>query len=210
MNILIVGGSSGLGLEIARKFSGEHVVVTGLEKPNADVDARTFDLTQPNLGDATAKFVADLPEIDVLVYAAGLYPQGRITDLTPKQIEDSLSVAGRGMLYFARELLDKQGKLAEIITITSIAQYKPLEKEVVYNFVKAGLGHFCNGLSLDERVGKVLVVAPQAMRNDDEPGDATPRRWVAEQTMQARTEPYEFKRINILRRPDRVEEVEKR
>lgn len=213
MNTLMVGGTSGLGLELARAYAGrgDKVIVAGRGVPNEKfADFYEFDLTTPNLSAAVDEFIDKLPDIDSLVYVAGLYPAGRVTELAPEQIEAALSVAGRGLIYFARSLLLKQGKLDEVITVTSMAQFNPAEKEVVYNFVKAGAGHFSNGLAKDERVGKVLVVAPSAMKNADEPGDALARDWVARQIIKASDEDYEFKLVKILRRPARVEVVEKR
>src|SRR3989344_3548452 len=128
MNVLIVGGSSGLGLELVKKLTkeGYKVIAIGRDAPkDSGLDVREFDLTQTDLPRAIDDFVKDLPPIDSLYYVAGLYPPGAITDLPPEQIDASLSVGGRGLMFFVRSLLAKQGNLSELMTVTSTVQYEP-------------------------------------------------------------------------------------
>lgn len=219
MNVLIVGGSSGLGLALAKDFAnaGDKVTVTGRTRPKVDfVQFEKLDLSEDS-ANRIAELVARLPQIDRLVYSAGFYQFGRVTDLTNQQIEEMISVSGVGLIYFMRELLAKQGKLKELITITSSSQWTPRKNEPIYNFVKAGIGHFSNSMAEDGRVGKVLVVGPSGMRtefwDDYKPDDydkMLDKAWVAEQIMKASPGTYKYKFIKILRLPARVEVVEKR
>jgi len=219
MRILIVGGSSGLGLEIAKLFAPKNeVIVTGRKNPQVKFATfKKFDLSQPDLAAAVKSFVQKLPQINVLVYAAGYYQEGTLTDLTDKQIEEMLNVGGRGLIYFAKYLLDKQGKLDELITITSTSQWTPRKLEPIYNFIKAGGGHLSNGLAEDGRIKKVLVAGPAGMRTAfwdgikrDDLDEMLDPAWVAEQIAAAGPGEYRYKFIKIMRQPARVEEVEKR
>ena len=220
MTVLVVGGSSGLGLALAKELSdaGAEVIVTGRKDPKVkSARFHKFDLSAASLVVKIDKYVKTLPKINSLFYVAGFYQYGTVTDLSPKQIEDMLSVGGRGLIYFARALLAKQGGFDELVTITSTSQWMPRKFEPIYNFIKAGEGQFSNGLAEDGRIKKVLVVGPSGMRTEfwdgvdhDEWEEFLDKGWVAQQIMKARGGKYKYKFIKILRGPARVEIAESR
>ncbi len=206
MNTLIIGGTSGLGLELARNMSGEgeRPIIAGRHDPLVNfAEYREFDLAGGNLPVRIGEFVTKLPPIKALVYAAGFYQEGRITDLSDEQVDEMVDVGGRGLMFFVKKLLEKQDRLDELITITSTSQWTPREREPVYNFVKAGAGHYSHGQSLDRRVGKTLVIGPSGMATefwDDTEKDTSAMMrpdWVAARIMELRQrdETYVFAKI---------------
>jgi short-subunit dehydrogenase len=219
MTTLIVGGSSGLGLALAKEFADrdDKVIVTGRSKPDVDfAEFMKLDLsTKP--AKSIEAMVKDLPKIDRLVYAAGFYQFGRVTDLTNEQIEEMINVTGAGLIYLMRELLVKQDNLKELITITSTSQWIPRKTEPIYNFAKAGIGHFSNAMAEDGRVDKVMVAGPSGMRTKfwdgverDDLDKMLDKAWVAEQIIRELPGDYSYKFIQILRQPARVEVVDQR
>ncbi len=220
MSRLIVGGTSGLGLEIARDFheQGDEVYVTGRrELEEGGIHYEQFDLAASNLPQRIGELVTKLPEINTLVYAAGYFQEGRVTDLSEKHIEEMIDVGGRGLVYFTRAILEKQGKLDELVTITSTSQWTPRKLEPIYNFVKAGAAHFSSALAEDGRVDKVLVAGPAGMdtafwegvERDDIDSMLDPS-WVADEVIKLREDTYRYRFAKILREPARVEVVETR
>jgi short-subunit dehydrogenase len=219
MQTLIVGGSSGLGLALAKEFTdlGDRVIVSGRHAPDVDfVEFRELDLSKTP-AKLIKGFVQDLPDIGRLVYSAGFYQDGLVTDLSDQQIEEMVNVAGLGLVYFMRDILQKQGELKELITITSTSQWTPRQKEPIYNFAKAGLGHFSNAMAEDGRVGKVLVAGPSGMRTKfwdgvkrDDMHQMLDKEWVAKEIVKALKGDYKYKFIKLLRQPARAEEAEKR
>lgn len=220
MNTLIVGGTSGLGLEIAKGFSelGGDVYVTGRrELEEAGLHYERFDLSEPNLPQRVGELGMKLPEISTLVYAAGYFQEGRVTDLSEEQIEEMIDVGGRGLIYFTRALLEKQGKLDELVTITSTSQWTPRKLEPIYNFAKAGAAHFSNAIAEDGRVEKVLVAGPAGMNTafwegierDDFDKMLDPS-WVAGEVLKLRDDDFKYRFAKIMREPARVEVVETR
>lgn len=197
----------------------DEVIITGRTDPNVDfAQFHHLELTGQDLPKRIGEFVSGLPEIGVCVYAAGFYQEGSITDLAEEQIEKMLDVGARGLIYAVRELLRKQDGLDELITITSSSQYTPRPLETVYNFVKSGEALFSSALAEDERVGKVLLVAPSGMqtafwrdRPDKDTSEYLDPKWVAEQIQQLRHESYHFKEARIQRgNPPKVEEFQSR
>ena len=166
MNTLIIGGTKGLGIETAKLLAarGENVVVTGRTDPRVEgVGFHVQDLTTKNLGESFSNILKTLPTIDRIIYNAGILHEAHITDFTQKQIEDMVHIGLMGLMLCVQETLKKQGKIDELVTITSTSQFTPREKESTYNAVKAGAAHFTEGISLDPRVKKCIVVAPAGM-----------------------------------------------
>lgn len=219
MNTVIIGGTTGLGLELAKKYqaNGDTVIVTGRNQPEGRFNFKSFDLSEANLATRASKFISETQMIDRLVYAAGYFQEGRITDLSETNIEEMINVGGRGLIYFIKSILEKQGALAELVTITSTSQWTPRQKEPVYNFVKAGAAHFSNAIAEDRRVSKVLVAGPAGMRTAfwdgvarDDLDQMLDPAWVAEQIIKLMEEDYSYRFARILRQPARVEVIETR
>lgn len=216
---LVFGGTSGLGLEIAKNMRSEgSVVVTGRHDPEVDgIDYKELELHDSQLSQKLGQLILELDGVHTMVHAAGYYQEGRITELNEDQIEEMLDVGGRSLIYAVRSVLKEQDTLDELITITSTSQWVPRQYEPVYNFIKAGGAHFSNAMAEDGRVEHVLVVGPAGMHTafwngverDDKDGMLEPS-WVAGEIMKIREQDYRYKFVKILREPPRIEEVEQR
>ncbi len=217
MHTLIIGGSRGIGWELAVLYAkeGDTVTVTGRKAPDKQHARITFQKLDLSVADYAAKIkncTDKLPDIDRFVYAPGYFQEGTITDLSEAEIQDMVQVCGTGCIFAARDILLKQGKLAECIVITSTSQWTPREKESIYNFAKAGVGHFANGLSLDKRVGKMLVAGPAGTntafygnRTSVDTSTFLNPDWVARQIYEQAKGDYQYKFVKILRDPATVE-----
>jgi short-subunit dehydrogenase len=219
MNTLIIGGTTGLGLELAKKYhtNGDVVIVTGRKEVKVPFEFKPFDLSEANLASRIGIFISEIPTIERLVYAAGYFQEGRITDLSDDNIEEMINVGGRGLIYFVKSILEKQGSLEELVTITSTSQWTPRQKEPIYNFIKAGGAHFSNAVAEDGRVAKVLVAGPAGMRTAfwedverDDLDEVLDPSWVADQIVELENDTYTYRFVRILRQPARVEIIETR
>jgi short-subunit dehydrogenase len=216
MNCLIIGGTSGLGLSLAQKLQDNYVVhITGRHKPDIpDLHFHALDLSAPDFRKHADALIAGLPHIDLLVYAAGFFQDGTLTDLDVQQIDEMLGVGLTAPLYITRAVLHNQNDLPEFIAITSTSQWTPRLREPVYTAVKAGLGAFANSLSLDPRVKKTLVAGPAGMAtnfwHDTDPTEhdistMLDPDWVADKIQELRKDTYTYAFARILRQPARVE-----
>jgi NAD(P)-dependent dehydrogenase (short-subunit alcohol dehydrogenase family) len=215
--IVVIGGSSGLGLELAKRAqaTGAEVHITGREDPQ--VDELAFHRLVLDTGDVLKQFnelYSAIGHVDTLVVAAGFFQEGRVDDLSAGAIESMLAVGARAPIYGVRQLLQAQHQLAELLVITSTSQFVARVDEPIYNFVKAGTAHFTRAMAEDERIKKVLLVAPGGMKTkfwQDSGRDTSAMLdpgWVADQIVEAEKGEYRYRFIKIFREPKKVEEVE--
>jgi len=220
MRSLIVGGTSGLGLEIAKLLLslGDEVIITGRKNPGIKgLQFQKFNLDLgPELASAVDTFVSALPKIDRLFYVAGFYQEGNITELEDQAIKNMLDVGLNAPIWFVRELLQNQHEIPQFVAVTSSASHTPREREIVYSAAKSGLGQFANSLSLDPRVKKVLVAAPGGIRTpfwqatEHNTSTFNDPVWVARQIVDALGVDFNYAFVRILRNPARTEVVETR
>jgi NAD(P)-dependent dehydrogenase (short-subunit alcohol dehydrogenase family) len=219
MNALVVGGTKGLGFELAKflKDSHDRVIVTGrsgLITKEVDFVQLNFraDIESGNLLDS----IVERGSYRTVVYNPGFYQEGRIDELADEQIMDMITVGFLGASYLMQRIMRAQRRLEQFIAVTSTSQWTPRELEPVYTGVKAALGMFANSLSLDPRIQKTLVVGPSGMKTDfwkgtnkDTSGMLEPA-WVAEKIVELLEGNFKYKYARILRGPERVEIVETR
>jgi NAD(P)-dependent dehydrogenase (short-subunit alcohol dehydrogenase family) len=197
-----------LGYSLAQGLVENHeVYVTGRREPEgmSKINFCALELATDTLGRDIAKLLERLPAIDLLVYAAGFYQDGTITDLDVHQIYEMIDVGLVAPILFVRELLERQKTLEGFIAITSTSQWTPRLAEPVYTAAKAGLGAVANSLSLDDRIGKTLVAAPAGMDTpfwagtDKDTSTMLDPDWVARQIIaeysDASYQQYKFVRI---------------
>ncbi|MEK7194219.1 MAG: SDR family oxidoreductase [Patescibacteria group bacterium] len=226
MNVLIVGGSSGLGLEIGTKLleKGASIYTTGRSPKlvSQGLVFLEFNITEDlsHLRSDLDKMLATLPVIDLLVYAAGFFENGQIAELSDNHIAQMVNVGITAPALILQRIIRKQGSLAGLIVITSTSQWIPRETEPVYSAVKAGLAMLAQSVSLDKRIKKTLVVGPAGMNTNFWSGtdrDTTPfmlPQEVAVQILELWQGQYTYRLARILRaptpKPERVQILETR
>ena len=167
---LVTGGSSGLGLALARMLRDEGYELTLVARRPEPLEEAASDLgafaVPANLGDADecVRVVAAHAErfggMNVLVNSAGLGIGGNIADLETKKIALQLDVNLFGPLVVTREALpllrDSRG---HVFTLASIAGTIPTPGLAVYGATKAALIAFTNSLNREEAEHGVRATA---------------------------------------------------
>ena len=215
---LIVGGTSGLGLELAKACTqrGYTVTVTGRTDPklpsatfvpfNISGDANTVNEDINSL-------VGDIGQIDALFYAAGFYQEGSIDALQFDEIATMMNVGLLAPALLVSRLKAALSTKLDVMFITSSSQYTPREKEPVYTAVKSGLGMLGASLALAREIGKVLVVAPSGMKTpfwDGQSQDTSKMlspEWVTQRVIELWSGHFKYRYAKILREPPSVEIV---
>ena len=219
--ILIVGGTSGLGLELARIYSqdGHTVCVTGRSAPElANIQFEALSITSDNatLQTDLDQLVSSFDRVNTLVYAAGFLQRGTIDTLSDAALQQMTNVGLLAPMLLVQRLKNRLDTPLKVMLITSSSQYTPRELEPAYCAVKAGLGMLGASLVRDSKIGKVLVAAPSgintnfwsgetesAMTNDAD--KMLSAAWVAEQVVELSSGSFKYKYAKILRNPPRTE-----
>ena len=170
---LVTGGSSGIGLAIARMLREEGFGLTLVSRRAEKVEAAAAELgadaVAANLGDEAecARVVAAHRErfgrLDMLVNSAGIGIAGRVEDLPAKHFDLQLGVNLRG-LYFVTQaaiplLRETKGW---IVNLASIAGTLPSPGLAVYGATKAAVLALTRSLNeeLDADGVRAIAIAP--------------------------------------------------
>ncbi|MGH3065359.1 MAG: SDR family oxidoreductase [Gaiellaceae bacterium] len=167
---LVTGGSSGIGLALARMLREEGYDLTLVARRPEPLEEAARELgalaVSANLGDGDecVRVVAAHAErfggLNVLVNSAGLGIGGNIATLETKKIDLQLDVNLLGTLVVTREALPLlRASRGHVITLASIAGTIPTPGLAVYGATKAALIAFTNSLNREEAEHGVRATA---------------------------------------------------
>lgn len=167
---LITGGSSGIGLAIARALSEDGFELTLASRTRDKVETAAAELgALPVTADVAneadcARLVAEHRErhgrLDVLVNSAGVGIAGNVDELSAKQIDLQLDVNLRGLMLVtgaALPLLREARGL--VVNLASIAGTMGTPLLPVYGAAKAAVIQFTNTLNRGEQEHGVRATA---------------------------------------------------
>jgi len=182
--VIVTGGSSGIGREVARRFgaAGATVVVADVREDPRDVDAETptHELIRDAGGDAyysetdvsdpddVAALVAGAREfggVDVMVNNAGISRGGAFLDVTPDELDALYETNVKGVFFgtqaAGRDMRDR-GVEGCIINTASISSELSQYEHVAYDVSKGGVKMATKGAALEFGAFDVRVnaVAP--------------------------------------------------
>jgi NAD(P)-dependent dehydrogenase (short-subunit alcohol dehydrogenase family) len=167
---LVTGGSSGIGLAIARVLHAEgHALTLAARKPErleaaaAELDAHAVSVDVRSEEDC-ARLVAEHAErhggLDVLVNSAGVGVAGSIGDMPTKHWDLQQSVNLRGAFLVTREALPLlRAARGYVINLASIAGTIPTPGLAGYGAAKAALIALTRSLAREEADNGVRVTA---------------------------------------------------
>ncbi len=119
-NILIIGGSYGIGLEVAKDLSAKHNIIvasrTNENLSNLDVHYVQFDVLQDHISDA------DIPdEIHGLVYCPGSINLRPFKGLKPSIFENDFQLNVMGAIRVIQALLPRFKSEGSIVLYSTVA-----------------------------------------------------------------------------------------
>jgi uncharacterized oxidoreductase len=186
--ILITGGGSGIGRELAHRFHalGNKVIVAGRRREQLDetvsgregMDAIELDVSDPASIEAAAReLLRDHPDLNVVINNAGIMiyePLDRGRDLSVPEATITTNLLGPIRLTDA--LIDhlKNQPDSAIVNVSSGLAFVPLVGAPTYSATKAAMHSYTLSLrgALKGQV-EVIELIPPAVQTDLTPGQAT-------------------------------------
>ena len=173
MKILITGGGSGMGLEMAKSFAkdGATVIITGRHKDKLDEAAKQHENIVPYVCDVASDndmiklrnaMEKEYNGIDFLINNAGVLHMFDIKDASydiNKEFQEvNIDINGviRGVHYFLPMLLKKEK--AMIMNVSSAIAYMPMADAPVYSATKAFVHSYTQSLRVKLKDDKNITV----------------------------------------------------
>ncbi|GAA0563856.1 SDR family NAD(P)-dependent oxidoreductase [Rhizomicrobium electricum] len=151
---VVTGGSTGIGLAIAKEFvaQGAYVFITGRRAAELDKAATEIGRNVTTVQSDVAK-LEDLDRlydtvakqkgrIDVLVANAGIGELKPTADATPEHFDKIFDVNVRGLFFTVQKAVKLLSDGATIVLTSSIAQYAGIPGFAVYSATKAAVRSF--------------------------------------------------------------------
>src|SRR5271170_469869 len=179
--ILITGGTSGIGFELATQLMalGNTVIVTGRDQARLDRLAQEQPSLHPirsDVGECGAitalhdRVVHEFPALNILINNAGLMRKINLHDLgidlddISREIETNLMGPIRMVKQFLPHL--KAQAAAAIVNVSSALAFTPFPISPIYGATKAGLHSYTQSLRVQLRNTsiKVFELAPPSTR----------------------------------------------
>jgi NAD(P)-dependent dehydrogenase (short-subunit alcohol dehydrogenase family) len=148
---VLSGGTSGIGLAIARRFvaEGAHVFIFGrhrdtldeaVQLTGANVTAIEADATRLEDLDRVAGAVRSAKgKVDVVVASAGLVEQVPLPEITPDHFDRTFDLNARAPLFLVQKMLPMMGRGGSIILVSSAMHYMGLPNHSAYAATKAAV-----------------------------------------------------------------------
>jgi len=164
--VVVIGGSSGIGFETARRArsEGAELILTGrnaerLQHAASEVGALSsaaFDATDPV---ALDRFFRDLPKIDHVMVTAGRPYYGRLADMDFAKIRDLIGEHLSQALYVARNAASKVRPGGTLIFMGGTGGRRPAIGMSIAGAVTAALPALTANLALEIAPVRVNLIA---------------------------------------------------
>ena len=175
---VVTGGTSGIGLAIARRFVAEGALVYLTGRRQAQLDAAATELGPRAVGvrcdvgnlaelDALYEVVTQRSgRIDVLVANAGVAVPAVLGDITEEQFDSMFATNVKGAVFGVQKAMPLLSPGASVILIGSSTSTRPSRGMEVYGATKAALRNFARSWTLNARENgfRVNVLSPAAVR----------------------------------------------
>jgi NAD(P)-dependent dehydrogenase (short-subunit alcohol dehydrogenase family) len=174
-NVIITGGSAGIGLATAKKFIAKeaNVLVTGrntdsLDKASVTINSPKFKTLVSDISKladiaALEKEVSESgKKVDVLVLNAGIAKQFSIEETTEEVFDDLFNINVKGLFFTLQKLIPHLAEGASVILISSGVSVSGYAQMGAYAATKSAVDAIARtaAIELADRKIRVNTVAP--------------------------------------------------
>ncbi|GEN78202.1 SDR family NAD(P)-dependent oxidoreductase [Chryseobacterium hagamense] len=174
-NVIITGGSAGIGLATAKTFisKGADVLVTGRNKATLDQASATINSSKfktlasdisklEDIGALEKEVSESGKKIDVLVLNAGIAKQFSIEETTEEVFDDLFNINVKGLFFTLQKLIPHLAEGASIILISSGVSVSGYAQMGAYAATKSAVDAIARtaAIELADRKIRVNTVAP--------------------------------------------------
>ncbi|OQP39795.1 short-chain dehydrogenase [Niastella yeongjuensis] len=166
---VVTGGSSGIGLSIAKRFAeeGARVAITG--RNQATIDKAIKEIGPNGLGiqgDVSRlddlvgvyKIVGEeLGKVDALIVNAGVYILGPLAEFTEEQFDKVSDINFKGAFFSVQKALPVLKDGASVVLLSSTANGKGFPNHAAYSATKAAIRSLARSFSVELLDRKIRV-----------------------------------------------------
>lgn len=168
---VITGGSSGIGLGIAKRFAeeGAKVAITGRNQATIDealvaIGSNGLGIQGDvsNLNDLTRIYQTveeEFGKVDILIVNAGVYVLGPLADFTEEQFDKVSDINFKGAFFSVQKALPVLKDGASVVLISSTVNGKGIPNHAAYSATKAAVRSLARSFSADLLERKIRVNA---------------------------------------------------
>lgn len=166
---VVTGGSSGIGLSIAKRFAteGAKVAITGrnqsvIDKAIAEIGPNGLGIQGDvsNLNDLTRIYqtVQDhFGKVDALIVNAGVYILGPLADFTEDQFDKVSDINFKGAFFSVQKALPVLKDGSSVVLVSSTVNGKGVPNHAAYAATKAAIRSLARSFSADLLDRKIRV-----------------------------------------------------
>jgi NAD(P)-dependent dehydrogenase (short-subunit alcohol dehydrogenase family) len=194
-HVVIVGGTKGLGLDIARACDalGAHTTITGRDGARAEeVAAGIGDLATGVACDLTdwasiERLFAGLDVVDHLVLTALDRDFNNIADFRPDDSARTAMMKNVGYATAVHHALPKFSETASVVMFSGLSMWRPLPGSTTISMANAGVIGLTNTLATQIAPVRVNAITPGVVVGTQAVDDADPVRREAHEALRQRT-----------------------
>lgn len=212
MTVLITGATSGVGLELARRYQPWARLILLGRKPLSTLKDPLFtqqsyiqcDLSQPECGARVLKALDErgVTHLNHLILNAGLGYYGELHQQPLESIDELLKVNLYAPLRLTHRLLPKLKPGGRLAFVSSVAADLPAANYAVYAATKAGLSGFARNLRLERPDLNIYNLYPGAVKTELHAKSGVPASELRDELMLSASEVAEDI-AEALKRPGR-------
>ncbi|MBB5621961.1 NAD(P)-dependent dehydrogenase (short-subunit alcohol dehydrogenase family) [Pedobacter cryoconitis] len=168
---VITGGSSGIGLGIAKRFAeeGAKVAITGrnqqtINEALVEIGPNGLGIQGDvsNLNDLTRIYQTveeKFGKVDILIANAGVYVLGPLADFTEEQFDKVSDINFKGAFFSVQKALPVLKDGASVVLVSSTVNGKGIPNHAAYSATKAAVRSLARSFSADLLERKIRVNA---------------------------------------------------